>query len=134
MAAITLIPDESLDLILQDIIDNGETAHLTGEVTPATTYAQVVAMSIGSFAPTITLSDLAAGGRKVRVSAESGLVIDTTTNFAGADKDFDQIVIVDDTNSKIKHVAIGTNETLSDAQIVNVPQYDINIKDMVVVP
>ena len=133
MPAITLIPDEGLDLILDDIIANGDLVHLTGVVVPTVTYAQVVAASIGSYAPTITKSDLAAGGRKAVLAAKTGVVIDTDTNFGGADKSFDQFIIVDTVNSKIKFIGIGTAKTLSDTDIVNVPKADINNPDMVVV-
>jgi len=133
MPPITLIPDEGLDLILDDIIADGNMVHLTGEVAINVTYAQVVAASIGSYVPTITKEDLTAGGRKAVLAAKTGVVIDTTTNFAGADKSFDQFIIVDTVNSKIKFIGIGTQKTLSDTDTVNVPKADINNPDMVVV-
>ena len=124
MAAITFVPDEVLDKPLDDIIANGDLVHLTGEVVSTVTYAQVVAASIGSYVPTITKTDEGTG-RKAVLAAKNGVVIDTTTNFAGIDKPFDQFIIVDTVNSKIKYIGIGTNKTLSDTDTVNTPAADI---------
>ena len=132
MAAITFVPDEVLDLPLDDIIDNGDLVHLTGEVTSAITYAQVVAASIGSYVPTITKSDEGTG-RKATLAAKNGVSIDTITNFAGVDKSFDQYIIVDTVNSKIKFIGVGTNKTLSDGDTVNTPAADIINPAIVVV-
>lgn len=134
MAAVTFIPDELLDLPLDDIIANGDLVHLTPEVTVGVSYAQVVAASIGSYAPTITKSDLAAGGRKATLAAKNGVVIDTATNHAGADQTFAQYIIVDTANSKIKFVGIGTDKVLSDGDTVNCPAAEIKNPDMVVAP
>lgn len=132
MPAITFVPNEVLDKPLDDIIANGDLVHLTGEVTSAITYAQVVAASIGSYAPTITKADEGTG-RKAVLSAENGVTIDTTTNFGGINKPFDQFIIVDTVNSKIKFIGIGTNKLLSDGDTVNCPAADINNPAIVVV-
>ena len=124
MAAITFVPDAVLDAPLDDIIANGNLVHLTGEVTSAVTYAQVVAASIGSYVPTITKVDEGTG-RKAVLAAKNGVTIDTTTNFAGIDKPFDQYIIVDTANSAIKFIGIGTNKVLSDGDTVNCPAADI---------
>ena len=125
MPPITFVPDEVLDKVLDDIIANGDLIHLTGDLLVTSTYANVVAASIGSYAPTITKSD-EGSGRKATVEAKSGVVIDTTTNFAGVDKEFSQQVIVDTVNLKIKHIGQGTPKTLSDTDTINAPAYDID--------
>ena len=133
MASIILIPDQGLDLVLDDIIANGNLVHLTGELLPTVTYAQVVAASIGNYVPVISKSDLGAGGRKATLAAKTGVVIDTNTNFAGADKQFDQFVIVDTANSLIKYIGKGTAKILSDTDTVNAPAANINNPDIVAV-
>ncbi len=124
MASITFVPDEVLDKPLDDIIANGETVHITGEVTSAITYAQVIAASIGNYPASLSKTDEGTG-RKAVLAAASGVTVDTTTNFAGVDKPFDQYIIVDDTNSKIKYIGKGTNKTLSDGDTINAPSADI---------
>ena len=124
MPQVTFVPDTVLDAPLDNIITNGDLIHLTGDLLVTSTYADVVAASIGSYAPTITKVD-SGTGRKASVEAKSGVVIDTDTNFAGADKDYTQIVIVDTVNSVIKHIGQGSLKTLSDGDTVNIPAYDI---------
>ena len=126
MAAITFVPDEVLDKPLDDIIANGDLVHLTGEVTDTITYAQVVSASIGNYVPTITKANDDAGtGRKAILAAATGVVIDTSTNFAGVDKPFDQYIIVDTANSKIKFIGVGSNKILSHGDTVNTPVANI---------
>jgi hypothetical protein len=133
MTSIILIPDQGLDLVLDDIIANGNLVHLTGEVTAGITYAQVLAASIGNYVPVISKSDLTAGGRKATLAAKTGVVIDTSTNFAGIDKSFDQFIIVDTVNSVIKYIGKGIAKNLSDTDTVNVPAANINNPDIVAV-
>lgn len=132
MAAITFVPDAVLDAPLDDIIANGNIVHITGEVTSAITYAQVLAASIGSYTASISKVD-EGSGRKAILAAENGVTVDTTTNFAGVDKDFDQYIIVDTVNSVIKFIGIGTNKTLSDGDTINAPAADIINPAIVVV-
>lgn len=124
MPSITFVPDAVLDKPLDDIIANGDLVHLTGDLLVTSTYAQVLAASIGSYVPVITKVD-SGTGRKAVIAAKSGVVVDTTTNFGGADKDFTQHVVVDTVNSVIKHIGQGTLKTLSDTDIVNTPAFDI---------
>ena len=132
MAAVTFIPDELLDLPLDDIIANGDLVHLTPDVLKTVSYAEVVAASIGNYVPSITKSDLATGGRKATLAASAGVFIDTATNYGGATQTFSQYIIVDTVNSKIKFIGIGTDKLLSDGDTVNTPASEIKNPDMVV--
>lgn len=130
MASITFVPDEVLDSPLDNIIDNGDLVHLTGEVTSDVTYAQVLALSIGSYAPTITKSD-SGTGRKAVLAAKTDVTIDTDANFSGVDKTFNQFIIVDTVNEVIKFIGVGSNKTLSDGDKVNTPSSDITMPSIV---
>ena len=124
MTAITYVPDEVLDKPLDDIINNGNLVHITGELLPTVTYAEVVAASIGNYVPVITKVDDGTG-RKAVLAAKDSIIVDTVTNFGGVDKMFDQFVIVDTVNSKIKFIGVGANNLLSNTDKVNAPLSNI---------
>ena len=131
MAAITFVPDAVLDAPLDNIIA-GNLVHLTGEVLTTVTYAQVLAASIGSYVPVFSKAD-SGTGRKAILAAATGVVIDTATNFASADKTFDQYIIVDTVSLAIKFIGVGTNKLLSNGDTVNTPAADIINPAIVVV-
>ena len=113
--------DLALDAQADYIIANANSVHLL-TVAP-TTYASVLADSLGSYAPTITkINYTGVGGGRAAAIAAATVTIDTATNHAGVDQTVTHYAILDDTTSAIIGVNTITNRVVSNGDTANVPQ------------
>lgn len=117
-----LIDDQSMDVALADIADNGNFLHLVSQA-PAV-YADVATYSLGFVALTpgdgngaYVIQDFAAGGR--RLTLEAQLVPGTAEGTA------DHAVIIDSVNERIKHVTPAPDYAMLVAANQSVPSFDV---------
>jgi hypothetical protein len=114
-------PDESMDLALADIADNGNQLHLVSQA-PAV-YADVatytlgyVALVLGDGNGSYTIQNGAVSGRRLSVSQQT--VPGTDDGVA------DHAVIIDTVNQKIKAVTTAPNYNILNGVNQTVPGYD----------
>ena len=114
-------PDESMDLALADIADNGNQLHLVSQA-PAV-YADVatytlgyVALVLGDGNGSYTIQNGAVSGRRLSVSQQT--VPGTDDGVA------DHTVIIDTVNQKIKAVTTAPNYNILNGVNQTVPGYD----------
>ena len=117
-----LVSDYLLDSAPDRLIAEGETVHMLPSA--ETSYAAVVAASLGSFSPTIMKGDSSAdgGGRKAAIAAETGVSVTD-------DGTFNHYAIVDDTNSRFLYLGEGTAKPLTSGDTVSTPIFNINFSD-----
>lgn len=118
-----LVSDYLLDASADKLIAEGETVHILPSA--ETTYANVVAASLGSFTPVITKGDatITGGGRKAAIAAATGVAISVG---GGGNDDFNHYAVVDDTNSRFLYLGEGTSKTLNDGDTISTPIFNIN--------
>jgi len=116
------IPDEIMDLALEDIADNGNMLHLVSQAPAA--YADVgnyslgsVALNLGAGNGSYTLQDGAVSGRRLTLAQQ--------TVPGTADGTATHAVIVDTVNSKIKAVTTAPSYNMQNGVNQSVPSYDV---------
>ena len=117
------VHDDVLDAALNVIKDNADRVIACTDI-PAN-YAGVAAVSLADVAVDTTDFTIANGdvsGRKITVAAQPTVPVDATGEF-------DHLVIVDDTGSRVLLVTTGTAQTLTAGNTANFPAFDYELPD-----
>lgn len=112
------IPDDQLDVALEDIQANGNIMHLCTDQ-PAN-YAGIAAVSCGSVAlgsGDYTIADGDTSGRKITVAGKTVTIT--------ADGDVDHIVIADTVNEAIKGITTCTETAVTTSELKPVEAFDL---------
>lgn len=120
-----LAPDAMLDAAF-DYVDQASVMHVCTNIDSTPTYAEVVAASLADVAVTpdtdFTKADGDVSGRKVTVAAKNAVTVDASGTAT-------HIALVTSSGSVFRYVTECTSQALTSGNTVNIPAWDIEIRD-----